>query len=114
MLASRANNSTGKTTIASKISNSSSSIGSKPKKNFFAYSWSMIWSRLCWVWGKGRNFLWVFSTGNSFVHIGFILLILPFTFAYISEFQKEAARINGGISILIQVWKIISNEIHDH
>lgn len=101
MLASRVNNSTGKTTITSKISNSSSSIGGKPKKNFFAYSFGLIWSRLCWIWGKGRNFLWVFSTGNNLIYIGFILLILPFTFAYISEFQKEAAKITGGISILI-------------
>lgn len=36
---------------------------------------------------------------------GFILLILPFTFAYISEFQKEAAKIMGGNLFLMQQTK---------
>lgn len=102
MLASRTNNTSGKaSSIASKITSSTNAVGTKPKKNFFAYSLSIIWQRLCWAWSKGRSFLWVFSTGTFQVYIGFILLILPFTFAYISEFQKEAAKIMGGNYFLI-------------
>lgn len=100
MLASRST-SVGKSTNSSKLGGSLAST--KPKKdNFFVYAYKRLISLFSAIWGKTRKTMWIFSTGIFIVNAGFILLILPFTFAYISEFQKEAAKIMGGNLLFIQ------------
>ena len=37
-----------------------------------------------------------------YLYLGFILLILPFSFAYLMELQKEAAKIMGGKCLIMQ------------
>lgn len=103
MLASRST-SVGKSTNSSKLGGSLASSKIK-KDSFFVYAYKRLISLFSAIWGKTRKTMWILSTGNSSNNIGFILLILPFTFAYISEFQKEAAKIMGGNLLFIQLIK---------
>lgn len=95
MLASSSKN-FGKSTATSKLS-TSLTASKVQKDSFIIFCYKKLVALFSSVWGKTRKTLWIFSTGILFKFtLGFILLILPFTFAYISEFQKEAAKIMGG------------------
>lgn len=83
MLASRST--VGKPTATRTTTNS---VANKKKDSFLIYCYKRLIAMFTAIWGKTRKTLWILSTGiNTFI-LGFILLILPFTFAYISEFQK--------------------------
>ena len=102
MLASRSTSVGGKSTNSSKLGNSV--VSNKAKKDsFFIYAYKRLISLFSAIWGKTRKTMWIVSTGRNILTLGFILLILPFTFAYISEFQKEAAKIMGGNLLFIQL-----------
>ena len=85
-------------------STSSSARGSQvgKKENFLQYFWRRMLSFMSVLWARSRRFMWITSTGTFPHYAGCILLVLPFTFAYISEFQKEAAKIMACKSILTQ------------
>lgn len=77
-------------------------LGRSNKDSFFVYLYKRVWAWTLAFWGKARKSLWVLSTGNYLSYLGFILLILPFSFAYIMELQKETMRIMQGNCYLTQ------------
>jgi len=54
----------------------------KRKDNFIVYSCKQVWSLLAGFWARLRKFMWIGSTGTFISYSGFIILIVPFVFAY--------------------------------
>jgi len=50
---------------------------------------------------NSKKFMDIFNR-YFFENLGFILLILPFSFAYLMELQKEAAKVMGGTCFVMQ------------
>lgn len=78
---------------SSTMAASKSSIN-KPKANegFRVYLFNKISDISSKVWGGCRKFMWITSTGKLFLHIGLIIIILPFAFGYMMEMQKEMSK----------------------
>lgn len=93
-LFSSANKSVGKSTIATSAStiNTAKKPLQKKKENFFVYSLKQFWSLCVAFWTRFRKFMWIGSTGNWFVYLGFIILVVPFVFSYMQEMQNEMMR----------------------
>ena len=73
----------GRSTAVS-LKSSSSSVSGK-KDNFFTFLYKRIYALLMKLWGKTRSMLWISSTGKINIDVGFILLIVPFSFLYLTE-----------------------------
>ena len=91
MLASN-KNATRSTRLSSTSKTNTSSLSkssSDQKQGFIGFVFRKLFAWASLFWGKLRSGLWIGSTGNYlFILLGFILLVLPFTFAYLMEFQK--------------------------
>lgn len=82
MLASR--NNVNKSSVSStKITASTSSVR-QGKESFFTWFYKKCTALFGYLWGKGKSMMWIISTGILSLNLGFILLILPFSFAYLS------------------------------
>ncbi len=83
-----------KSTLATTQSSTHAATKPAPKKkdNFIVYSFKQIWSLLTAFWTRFRKFMWIGSTGNSLLTLGFIILVVPFVFSYMQEMQNEMIR----------------------
>lgn len=61
----------------------------KKKDNFFIHSSKLIWSFIMGFWMRLRKFAWIGSTGKfQTILLGFIIMVVPFVFAYMQEMQN--------------------------
>lgn len=70
--------------LRSTVNSSRASSTSVKKDGFFMYAYKRMMEFLTNFWNRTRRFLWISSTGKDNCYSGFILLVLPFAFAYIS------------------------------
>ena len=94
MLGSKSFKNQGRSTGVS-LKSSSSSVSGK-KDNFFTFLYKRIYALLMKLWGKTRSMLWIGSTGRIKINVGFILLIIPFSFLYLTEMEKHSMKMMEG------------------
>ena len=77
------------------LKSSSSSVSGK-KDNFITFLYKRIYALLMKLWGKTKSMLWIGSTGTIFINAGFILLVIPFSFLYLTEMEKNSMKMMEG------------------